>query len=344
MTRARRMTISRDAGGGPEEGTPIRLGLCLAAYGRMGLRSALAEAAEYGPLCLDLPTDTTLGIVDARRCFADAEYRDEVAGVLANVTVGWPVTCVSNSRDAQLLLGPHGPHTDPVLQGTAEDKRAHALRCAVGSIRIAQQIGAPMVRLLVGCPDFARWLSWWGSDVSWADNVAEFFARAEPVLRAAREAGVTVLLEPHPKQIVYDRSSADLVFAAAAQWTDVLALCVDPANLAATGHDPVASVSGWRTRLAAVHAKDLQRWSGPGQPRGPGWSRYGPQPPVRFRALGLGALDWPAIVSALIDEGFSGVLYAEHEDALLPRRQSIQQTLNVLRSLVPAGAGEGRTW
>ena len=326
------------------DGTLIQVGLCLAAYGGLGLPAALAEAADHGPLCLDLPTDTTIGLVDARRCSDDGEYRDEIAKAVAGLGEGWPVTCVSNSRDAQLLLGPHGPHTDPVSPGTAQDKRAHAVRCAVGSIRLAERLGVPMVRLLVGCPDFARWLSWWGSDVSWADNIAEFFARAEPVLRIASEAGVTVLLEPHPKQIVYDRSSAEELLCAAGRWSDVLALCIDPANLAAIGHDPVTAVTGWHARLAAVHAKDLQRWPGSGKPPGRGWSRYGPQPPIRFRALGLGTLDWPLIVSTLIDECFSGVLYAEHEDVLLPRRQSIGQTLKVLRDLLPADASGGRTW
>jgi sugar phosphate isomerase/epimerase len=324
---------------------PIRLGLCLAAYGGAGLRNALASAVDHGALCLDLPTDTTLGLVDARRCLDDRTYREELACSVADVAArGCPVSCVSNSRDAQLLLGPHGPHTDPVLPGTVAEKRQHAMRCALGSIRLAEQIGAGAVRLLVGCPDYARWLSWSGSDVSWADNIAEFFLHAEPVLRAARNAGVTVLLEPHPKQIVYDRISADLLFAAGSDWADVLALCVDPANLAATGNDAVGAVSGWSTRLMAVHAKDLQRWSGPGKPIGQGWSRYGPQPPIRFRALGLGVLDWPAIISALTDDGFSGVLYAEHEDVLLPREQGIRRSLGVLRSLLPEQVSEGRTW
>ncbi len=219
----------------------MRLGLCLAAFGGTSLRTALAELADFGPLCLDLPTDTTLGLVDARRCYTDTNYRDEVAVTLAGAAaLGWPVTCVSNSRDAQLLLGPHGRHTDAVLPGSAEAKRAHAVRCAIGAIRLAERIQAGTVRLLVGCPDFARWLSWWGSDVSWADNVDEFFTQAEPVLRAAREAGVVVTLEPHPKQVIYDRASAELLFAAGPQWADTLALCVDPANLAAMGHDPVA--------------------------------------------------------------------------------------------------------
>jgi sugar phosphate isomerase/epimerase len=318
----------------------VRLGLCLAAYGGAGLATALKHAAEWGSLSLDVPTDSTLGLVDARRCLDDLGYLDEVADVLTDSTI----TCVSNSRDAQLLLGPHGPHTDPVLTGTVEEKRAHAVAWALGSIRLAERIGAGAVRLLVGCPDFARWLSWWGSKVSWADNVAEFFDHAEPVLRAARDAGLVVLLEPHPKQIVYDRASAELVLAAATEWPGMLGFCVDPANLAAMGYDGVGAVIGWGERMVAVHAKDLERCTTIGAPPGDGWSRYGPHPPIRFRALGLGELDWPRIVSALLDEGFDGVLYVEHEDVLLPREQCIRQSLNVLRSLVPVGTAEGRTW
>ena len=327
------------------EAMSIQLGLCLAAYGGQNLKTALTAAAEHGPLCLDLPTDTTLGLIDARRCFDDSHYRAELVHVLLGAsTAGWPVTCLSNSRDAQLLLGPHGPHTDPVLAGTTEEKRAHAERCALGTIRLAEQIKAPAVRLQLGCPDFSRWLSWWKSGVTWRDNIVEFFARAAPVLSAAREAGVLVLLEPHPKQVVYDRTSVNLALAVGADWAGVLALCIDPANLAAMGYDAAATVRGWGERLVAVHAKDLQQWSGPGEPRGAGWSRYGPQPPLRFRALGLGTLDWSAIVSALMDEGFTGVLYAEHEDALLPAQQSIARTLAELRSMVPNAPAEGRVW
>jgi len=323
----------------------MRLGVCLAAFGGTSLETALTQAAGFGPLCLDLPTDTTLGLVDARRCFSDSTYLDEVAAVLAGpVSRGFTVTCVSNSRDGQLLLGPHGPHTDAIVTGSAADKRAHGVRCAIGAIRLAERLGAGTARLMVGCPDFARWLSWWGSDVSWADNIAEFFAQAEPVLTAAREAGVAVALEPHPKQVVYDRASADLLFAAGRRWADTLALCVDPANLAAMGHDPVQAVRGWQTRLAAVHAKDLQTWTGGQAPAGHGWSRYGPGPPVRFRALGLGTMDWPGIITALIDEGFQRVLYVEHEDVLLPRLQSIARSLGLLRELLPSESAEGRTW
>lgn len=323
----------------------MKLGLCLAAFGEMSLESALAEITGFGPLCLDLPTDTKLGLVDARRCFNDSRYRDGVALAMASLAAGgWPVTCVSNSRDVQLLLGPHGPHTDAVWPGSVEDKRAHAMECAIGTIRLAERVGAGVVRLLFGCPDFARWLSWWGSEVSWADNIEEFFIQAEQVLLMAREAGVVIALELHPKQIVYDRASAESLFVIGAQWGDTLALCVDPANLAAMGHDPVDAVRGWQGKLAAVHGKDLQIWACRDAPTGQGWTRYGPGLPVRFRTLGQGMLDWPTIISTLIDEQFGQVVYIEHEDVLLPRRQSIMRSLALLREFIPNGTAEGRTW
>ncbi|MBT8227000.1 MAG: sugar phosphate isomerase/epimerase [Dactylosporangium sp.] len=321
----------------------MEIGLCLAALGGLPLERALACAARLGVDRVDLPTDSTLGLVDPAR-LNDPTYLDEIAALVDRG--GAPVGCVSNSRDAQLLLGPHGRHTDPVLTGPAPAKRAHALRCALGTLQLARRLGAPAVRLLPGCPDLARWLSWWGSDVAWSDNVAELFEHAAPVFDAAATAGVDVLLETHPKQVVYDRPSADLVLAAAdaAGLGEVVGICVDPANLAATGHDPVAAVTGWSTRMGAVHAKDLQRWSGRDLPPGAGWSRYGPQPPIRFRALGLGELDWARIVGTLLDEGYHGVLYAEHEDALLPREQGLRRSVGALRELLPSGTPEGRTW
>ncbi|MFG2041325.1 sugar phosphate isomerase/epimerase family protein [Dactylosporangium sp. NPDC048998] len=316
------------------------VGLCLAAYSTLGLPAALGHAATLGDLWLDLPTDTTLGLVDARRCHDDARYRDDVASILAGTRVG----VVSNSRDGQLLLGPHGPYAGPLATGSPQEQRAHAVTCALGAIRLAAHLRVPAVRLLVGCPDPALWLSWPGVASGWQHNVEQFFEHAAPILRAARAEGIRILLEPHPKQIIYDRASAELVLDAAHADGDVLDLCIDPANLAAMGHDPVLAVTGWGERLAAVHAKDLQRARGARPPAGPGWSRYGPQPAIRFRALGCGELDWPAVVAALLDEGFGGVVYVEHEDVLLPRAQSVARGVELLRSLLPADRPEGRTW
>ncbi|WBB80396.1 sugar phosphate isomerase/epimerase [Micromonospora sp. WMMD882] len=316
---------------------PVRLGLCLAAFAPAGLTGALAAAGRVGVDVVDLPADSTFGLVDAERLDDPAHHRELLAATrAAGVTVG----CVSNSRDTQLLLGPHGPHTDPVLAGPADEKRAYGLRAALGTVRLAAGLGVPSARLMLGVPDLGRWLSWWGSEVSWQDNVAAWARAAEPVLRLAAGLGVRVLVEPHPKQVAYDPASARALLAAAAG----VGLCVDPANLAAVGHDPVDAVRGWGDDLAAVHAKDLQTWRRSTDPGGPGWSRYGPGPAIRFRALGSGELPWPAIVAALLDENYRGVVYVEHEDALLPTTQGVTNSVALLRRLLPSSSPQGRTW
>ncbi|MFB7613523.1 sugar phosphate isomerase/epimerase family protein [Kitasatospora sp. NPDC056181] len=316
---------------------PITLGLCLAALAPLGLEEALRVAARSGVSVVDLPADRAFRLVDADR-LDDPGHHRTVRAALG--TAGIEVGCVSNSRDTQVLLGPHGPHTDAVLAGPAEAKRAYGLRAALGTVRLAAGVGAPQARLMLGVPDLGRWLSWWGSGVSWQDNIEAWARAAAPVLELADRLGVQVLVEPHPKQVVYDPASARALLTA----VPAVRLCLDPANLAAVGHDPVAAVRGWGGRVAAVHAKDLELWRDPRNPQGAGWARYGPGPAIRFRALGSGELPWHSVVAALLDEGYRGVVYVEHEDALLPTEQGVANSLAVLRGLLPETAAQGRTW
>ncbi|GAA2690499.1 MULTISPECIES: TIM barrel protein [Actinosynnema] len=322
----------------PPSTPPIPIGLCLASWGGSGLTAALAAAKSAD--VVDLPTDTTSGLFDAVRWQRDPRYREETAEALSTVRVA----CLSNSRDTQLLLGPHGPHTDPVHPGTPEDKAAHARRHAEATLRAAADLGVPQVRLMLGVPDLSRWLSWWHSHVSWSDNIDHWRKAATPLLDLAAELDITVLVEPHPKQVAYDPTSAEALLDATATHPADVRLCLDAANLAAVGHDPVTAIHRLGARTAAAHAKDLQRWTAPGDPRGAGWSRYGPGPAIRFRTLGAGELDWPAITAALLDVGFTGALYVEHEDALIPREQGVATSTHLLRTLLPQSHPQGRTW
>ena len=91
-----------------------------------------------------------------------------------------------------------------------------------------------------------------------------------------------------------------------------------------------------------MHAKDLQRWPGPGTAR----ARLEPIRPGAADPLpraGPGGLDWPAIVSTLLDEGYSGCSTPSTRTCCCPGSRH-QATLGVLRGLLPAGPAEGRTW
>jgi len=324
------------------DATGLPVGLCLAAFGDLGLSGALAIAAEVGVDVVDLPTDSTLQLADR---LSAREDRDGTARVAARMREsGLTVHCVSNSRDTQLLLGPHDAATDPILPGTPEQKRAHGMAAALRTVTLAAELGAPYARLQLGCPNFGRWLTWSGASTSWQQNIDELVEQVGPVLRAATELDVVVVLEPHPKQVLYDPLSTRAVLDALRCWPDRVRLCLDPANLAAVGYDPTAVVRDWGADLAMVHVKDLQTWSGAGAPVGPGWCRYGPGPPIRFRAMGLGELPWVRLLGIVLDEGFTGPVYVEHEDAALPREQSVRQAVRRVREILPNGLAEGRTW
>ncbi len=277
------------------------LGVCLAAYADLDFGQAVGAAAKAGATLVDLPTDSVFAMTRTLPtapgvtldCFADAGLR---------------VVSISNSRDTQLLLGPHGPHTDGVHRGSASAKVAHARESAMAAIDLAAAIGAPQVRLMLGCPDFARWLYWPRSTVSWSENVEAFAKEAVPLANRAAAVGVELCVEPHIKQVAFDAESwlacRDRVEASG----EHLGLCFDPANIAALGFDPVAALAMLNVVPSCVHAKDVERATTVRTPDEPGWVRYGPQPALRFRAIPWGGLDWPRILTALHEIGFGGPL------------------------------------
>jgi sugar phosphate isomerase/epimerase len=314
----------------------VAIGVCLAAYADLEFETALAAAAATGASVVDLPTDSVFSVARTRP--ADPAV---VSARFAEVGLG--VACVSNTRDAQLLLGPHGPHTDAVLSGSVRAKVEHARASAMAAVELAAALGAPQVRLLLGCPDFGRWLRWRGSTVSWSDNVEAFVAEAVPLARQASEVGVELCIEPHVKHVPFDVASWLECREGVEAAGERLGLCFDPANLAALGFDPVDALAELDTVPSCVHVKDIERARTSRAPLGAGWVRYGPQPAVRFRAVPWGQLDWPAMLTALSELGYAGPLLVEHEDVLSDRHLGVPGAVRYLEAN-KLGSGAGEPW
>jgi sugar phosphate isomerase/epimerase len=315
------------------------LGVCLAAFADRGLDDALGHAARLGLRSIDLPTDSVFALA------AGVVGGDGGEGLKAMLDRhGIAVACVSNSRDTQLLLGPHGPHTDGISPGDAAAKRAHGERAALASIRAAATLGAPLVRIMPGCPDHSRWLRWPRSDVSWADNVDAAVEVLTPLAIEAGRLGVRLCIEPHVKQVAYDAPSTVEVLRGVRAGGGDVGVCFDAANLAAIHHDPVAVLDALGEVPACVHVKDVEVSSGGVAPEGPGWVAYGPHPPVRFRVLGWGRVDWPAVLARLTTLGYAGPLLIEHEDVLVEPVQGVAVARDRLSDMVATGAGPGVPW
>jgi sugar phosphate isomerase/epimerase len=299
------------------------VGVCLAAFADLPLTEALARVRGLDMTLVDLPTDSVFE-VRPEATLGPLGHDGDVSALRQILDrFGVRVACVSNSRDTQLVLGPHGPHTDRVEVRAAEDKQTHGRRHALDAIRLAGALEVPLVRLLLGCPDFARWLTWSGSAVTWDDNVDAFLSEAAPLAAAAEKEGVTLCIEPHPKQVAYDvrstRACVDGLRAAGAS----VGICFDPANVAALRYDPSSFLAALGEAPMCVHAKDVELATSVLVPEEPGWISYGPQPALRFRSVPFGELDWRQILAALAEAGFTGPILIEHEDLVTARTVGI---------------------
>jgi sugar phosphate isomerase/epimerase len=214
-----------------------QIGLCAAVFGDLNLDSMLDAVAALPVDFLDLPTDSTLALNSGVDDLGGEAHGDRVAQALKARRL--TVRCVSNSRDTQLLLGPHGSHTDPVCAGSREEKLVHADRCARATISLAARTGAEQVRLYFGSPDYALWLDWRGSTQHRSNSVRALADAAVLYLDLCRDAGLTLSLEPHVRQAVYDPITARQLVDELADHADVFRLCIDQANFAAIGWDPV---------------------------------------------------------------------------------------------------------
>jgi len=321
-----------------EPATTFEVGVCLAAFADLPLAEALARVHDLDLALVDLPSDSVFA-VRPEAAFGPVTDDPGVVGLRQMLDrFDIRVACVSNSRDAQLILGPHGPHTDRVMVGAPDDKRTHGRRHALDAIRLAGALEVPLVRLFLGCPDFGRWLTWSGSEVSWDDNVDAFLAEAAPLAAAAQLEGVTLCIEPHPKQVAYDVRSTRACVEGLRAAGGAVGICFDPANVAALRYDPVPFLSALGEAPLCVHAKDLDLAPSVQVPEGRGWVSYGPQPPVRFRSVPFGQLDWGQILAGLADAVFTGPVLIEHEDLVTDRMVGIAAAAEHLTGVQGSGS------
>jgi len=316
------------------------IALGLAAFGDRPLDEAIEAGQRAGYRRFDLQLDSILRISQDDRLHSGpgrAALRSRLD------QEGLSLLCVSNVRDCQLLLGPHGEHTAPINPGDASTRRRHALDAASRTIETAHDLGAELTRFFFGCPDFGRWFHWPRTALSWDDNLKALADELPPILELAAGAGVRVTLETHPKQVVHDLRSANRLLEILGA-EGALGICADPANLAAVGHDPEVFLRGLDRAPLAVHMKDVEVGQSGACEARHGWATFGPGPPARFRALGWGGLNWRGCISALVERGFTGPYVVEHEDVLMPRESGVAASLRVATELTQLEPAADRWW
>jgi sugar phosphate isomerase/epimerase len=234
-------------------------------------------------------------------------------------------------------------HPDAGVRGVHD----HALRDAV---RLADHLSVERVVAMSGCPGAPGNSAWpvfaggaWLPDM---EGLAEWQWEHQllPYWRvlsdwAAREApGVLICLELHPGASVYNAESYRRLRAATG---DNVRVNLDPSHFFWQGIDPVRTVQELGDAVAFVHGKDTLihpdrvalhgvldfRWPGPPD-----------ETPWHFCAVGEGRPDaeWEALLAALRDAGYDGVVSIEQEDPRYPAEEGVERSLDGLRRALAA--------
>ncbi|GAA0729781.1 sugar phosphate isomerase/epimerase [Dactylosporangium roseum] len=321
--------------------TATRVALGLAALGDVTFTEALDLATGLGFRAFDIQLDSTLAMT--RSLPADPVATAELLARELSAHDA-EIVCVSNVRDAELLLGPYGQHTDAVRTGDRPAKIRHARAAARHAIDVAAALRCRHVRLYFGCPDHLLMFPWHGLPLTWRHNVERMVEAIAGLLDHAADRGVTVCVEPHPRQVVFDLPSLLDARSLLAETARSIGLCLDPANLAAGGIDPYSYVYALPEPPQFVHMKDVEFWSLPTVPPGPGWKHYGRGRPVRFRNTGSGSLEWPRLRDSLVDIGFTGVAVVEFEDLMVNRSVGLARARAATEELFAAPGTEAQWW
>lgn len=212
-------------------------------------------------------------------------------------------------------------HPDPAARQEIHD---HLRRC----ITAAEALDCPFVGTFVG-RDPGRTV---------AENLRLAESIVPPLVGYAAEHGVRLVVENCPMEGWHpDGYPGNLAYSPELwEWMFTLGLYLnyDPSHLTWLGIDPVEAIRAAGGRIAHAQAKDVEmdaaarnRFGSFGRavsrhdPWDNGWYRY--------RAPGLGAVDWRRVVDSLYQAGFDGVLSVEHEDPVWSG--STQRVLDGLR-------------
>lgn len=160
-----------------------------------------------------------------------------------------------------------------------------------------------------------------------------FAASAEQVARAVREeTGLRTVFHHHAAGYVETPEEVDRVLSLTDP--ELLGLCLDTGHYQFGGGDPAAAIGRYGSRIWHVHFKDFDP-AVAAQAEQEGWDYFAALHHGVFCELGRGAVDFPAVIAALQEQGYGGWIVVEQDvlPGLGTPKESASRNRAYLRSL-----------
>ena len=276
----------------------VRLGLCTSCFENVSLPEVLRWAGESGYQSVEIDCPPLRGASTWYQHAAlniaglDGPARDAFLASLEKVGLrAAALACDANLLDA-----------DPARRDASLE---HLRRL----VEIAGTLGIETVVILAG-RDPASTLG---------DSIAEFARRMKPIAERAEAAGVQLAIDTCPRIGWQIEDMPGNVAFCPEMWeklfthlrSPAVGLALNPADLAWQGIDPLAATTDYIEKVFHLRAQDVEMLDlrrqdcGVLRPGG-GWWRY--------RAPGLGSIDWRRFIDRLHELRYAGDLVVKHAD------------------------------
>ncbi len=309
----------------------MKLGVLTVLYQDRPLETVLDHAAEMGLQAVELGAG---GWPGTAHCNPVELLKDRSAAQALKKAVEERGLIIS-------ALSCHGNPLHPDRSVAADYDRSYR-----DTVRLACELGVPVVNLFSGCPgdsDQAKFPNWvtcaWPPDFEqllkwqWEEKVIPYWQEAG---RFAQENGVKLAVEMHPGFVVYNPETLLRLRQAVGP---VIGANYDPSHLFWQGIEPEASIRLLGEAIHHVHAKDS--YVDPLNVAANGVLDTKPYSDIlhrswTFRTVGYGhdQFTWRTIVSNLRLVGYDYVLSIEHEDAMASVEEGFTRAVAFLKDVL----------
>lgn len=300
------------------------------------LEELASRASEWGYSGVELACAGNH--LELQRAVSEGGYATETLNLLGRYDLAVPV--VSAHRIGTAVLDPVDARHKALLpdyvwgDGDPAGVRQRAIQEMSDVFRAARMLGASVVSGFTGSNLWSFVNGFPSPSVDAVSAGLKEFAKVwNPLLDAAKDAGVKFAFEVHPGQIAFDHHSTGMVLDAIGG-REEFGLTFDPSHFHWQGVDPVAFIRQYGSRIYHVHIKDctltldgrasvLNSYLPSGDPRR-GW---------QYRAPGRGGIDFEGIVRELNAVGYAGALSVEFHDPGMNRDYGAEEALKFVRRL-----------
>ncbi len=275
-------------------------------------------AAGLGFKSLQIPT-TSATIFDLKRASHSQEYCDEVRALLA----GHGLTISELSTHLQGQLVAVHPAYDPAfdgfapvqVRGNSQARQAWATEQLLMAAQASQRLGLAAHVTFSGALAWPYFYPWPPHNALLLEEAfGQLAQRWRPILDAFDDVGVDLCYELHPGEDLHDGVTFERFLRQVGNHPRCHIL-YDPSHLHLQQMDYLGFIDVYHPRIRAFHVKDAEY-----RPSARSGVYGGYQPwlerPGRFRSLGDGQIDFPAIFSKLAQYDFPGWATLEWECCL----------------------------